>query len=140
MIPWPCTAGGPHAPVGFLGEETVLFDDFEGEIPLPVILRLTDGYPERVPFKGGYRWYHPKQVIFTSNMEWKSWWPSCTQEHRDAFARRITKVVHYEKPKVPDMFRDREASAEKRQRVSAAVSSADAEAQAAPDEIVLAEQ
>lgn len=77
---------------GYDGEKTILFEDFEGQIDYPTILRICDGHQLKCPIKGGFvskNWNH---VIFTSNKPPENWW---LVEDIDAFiVGRITKKIH----------------------------------------------
>lgn len=74
---------------GYMGEETVLIDDFEGEIGYTQMLRICDGYKLRCEIKGGFIWKAWKRVIITSNYKLDEWYPrECT-----ALWRRITREV-----------------------------------------------
>lgn len=72
---------------GYNGEETVLIDDYEGHIPYFEILKITDRYPYKVQCKGGFLHLTAKRIIFTSNMEVRSWYQG---EDCSALLRRIT--------------------------------------------------
>lgn len=72
------------------GEECVIFNDFEGQIPFDTWKQLVDRYPYRVPVKGGYRWLTAKYFIFTSQKNPEDWWGGLpTQPDRQARDRRI---------------------------------------------------
>lgn len=75
---------------GYENQETVLFDDFYGEVPLSYILQLLDGYFMRVPTKGGFTAKKWKRVILTSNVHPKRWY----RENWEALERRITEIIH----------------------------------------------
>lgn len=53
---------------GYLGEETIVFDDFRPtkEMSFQTILRMVDRYPMKVEVKGNYVNFRPKRIIFTS--------------------------------------------------------------------------
>jgi len=76
------------------GQETVIINDFYGEIPLSQMLNIIDRYPFQVQVKGSFRVFLAKRVIITSNSYWKDWYEEEFKkrpQHVDAFARRITK-------------------------------------------------
>lgn len=79
---------------GYTGQRVVLFDECSPSNIMPVthFLTLTDGYPLRVPIKGGFTCFNPEIIYFTSNIDWPSWWPTMIDEHRAACQRRITEV------------------------------------------------
>lgn len=74
--------------------DVVLFDDVEvGSIPpLSLWKRLTDRYPFQVPVKGGFIWWKPKVIVFTSNSHPYNWWPELTQFDKEAIDRRVTRI------------------------------------------------
>lgn len=73
---------------GYIGQETVLIDDFNGNIRYNLLLQLLDRYPMRVNTKGGYCQWRPKTVYITSNYDIDLWY----QLDVTALKRRITKV------------------------------------------------
>ena len=80
---------------GYAGQDTVLFDDFAGQIDFRTWLRICDGYRIQIPVKGGFTSFHPMRVVFTSNSHPRNWWPDDPTVHRDeaALMRRITRLV-----------------------------------------------
>ena len=54
---------------GYRGQETVLFDDFRGQIPFCSFLRLLDRYPCTVETKGGFMKWRAKKIIVTSALQ-----------------------------------------------------------------------
>lgn len=77
---------------GYSGQETILLDDYRGEIPLSYFLQLTDGYRFQLPVKGGHTWKMWKRVIITSNRHPNDWYRNITPESQAAIIRRITTV------------------------------------------------
>lgn len=73
---------------GYIGQETVLIDDFNGNIRYNLLLQLTDRYPMRVNTKGGYVQWAPKTIYITSNYEIDEWY----QQDCTALRRRIAMV------------------------------------------------
>lgn len=81
---------------------TVLVDDV-GPAKIPKVeefLEWTDRYPIEFNSKGGFLWWKPKNIVFTSNCNWEQWWPKLTDAHREAVARRIYRIdlVFKDKP------------------------------------------
>jgi hypothetical protein len=72
----------------------ILFDDVEaGAIPTTSqFKRLTDRYPIKVPFKGGFITWKPRVIVFTSNSHPKQWWPELSDFNLAAIERRITSI------------------------------------------------
>lgn len=76
--------------------DTVLVDDV-GPTKIPKIeefLEWTDRYPVEFNTKGGFAWWKPKNIVFTSNYCWTDWWPNMNSEHPSyhAIYRRIFRI------------------------------------------------
>lgn len=74
--------------------DVVVFDDVErGAIPsFSDFKRLTDRYALQVPVKGGFIWWKPKYIYFTSNTHPFEWWPELSDFDKGAIERRITSI------------------------------------------------
>ena len=76
---------------GYDGEECVLFDEFRPDnMSFEKLLEITDGYGVRFEVKGGFTYFNPKKIIFTSNVDPKYWY---TEHDKAPFYRRVT--VHH---------------------------------------------
>lgn len=53
---------------GYEQEETVVVDEYRGQFPIQLLLKLGDYTPLKVPYKGGYTQFSSKTVIFISNL------------------------------------------------------------------------
>lgn len=73
---------------GYDGHSVILFDDYYGDIPLPTMLRILDGYPLQLPVKGGFVCVTYTKVYFTSNIHPKHWYTT----YPDSFKRRLTHI------------------------------------------------
>lgn len=74
--------------------DTVLIDDV-GPSKIPKVeefLEWTDRYPLEFNAKGGFLWWKPKNIVFTSNYSYKQWWPKISDEHLAAVERRLFRV------------------------------------------------
>lgn len=81
---------------GYDGQENVIFDDFGGsEFKLTYLLKLLDRYPMRVPIKGGFVNWVPKNIWITSNYGPKEWYSGAKDEHQLALRRRLHQVVRF---------------------------------------------
>lgn len=81
---------------GYDGHENVIFDDFGGsEFKLTYLLKLLDRYPMRVPVKGGFVSWIPKNIYITSNYSPKEWFPGAKDEHVKALFRRFFKIMRF---------------------------------------------
>lgn len=78
------------------GQPTVLFDDVEiNDIPtIGWFKRITDRYPIEVPIKGGFTWWKPKRIYFTSNSHWTVWWKNLSEQDQAAIKRRLTSIKY----------------------------------------------
>lgn len=87
---------------GYTGEESALFDDYaiDNKLTWSLLLHVTDGYAIRVPVKGGFVIWCPKNVIFTSNTHWNTWYPEIVDQ--SPFKRRISEEVEHTKEWLPD--------------------------------------
>lgn len=80
---------------GYQGQESVLFDDFDGiksGIPFRKLLQITDRYPLSVPYKGGFANWRPRVIVFTTNVEPDQWYPG---EDFAPLSRRIDEIVRF---------------------------------------------
>lgn len=73
---------------GYMGHETVIFDEFYGWVPFDLLLRVCDRYPLLVETKGGQVQFVAKTVIITSNSLPNNWYRSA---YFPSFIRRVTK-------------------------------------------------
>lgn len=83
---------------GYEGQELAVLDEYQGQYKLNLLLRLTDGFTVRVPYKGGFIWWCPKRVAITSTKEPSVWYNY--KGRLDEFAallRRITCVCNCRK-------------------------------------------
>lgn len=84
---------------GYFNQKYALFDDVDAlpEIGITRLLRLIDRYPMQVPTKGGFTNFKPDRIYFTSNIPWEQWkgWEDVSDEHKEAFKRRLTQVKHF---------------------------------------------
>ncbi len=72
---------------GYDQEKTILLDDFYGWIKYHTLLQLLDGYPIKLPIKGGFTYKKWNTVIITSNKKPKEWY---NRDEWEALKRRIT--------------------------------------------------
>lgn len=76
---------------GYHGQKVALFDDFYGDIPLGLFLKVLDRYPVQVPVKGGFVNWTPEWIFITSNSYVFSWYDKMSDFQSGALIRRITK-------------------------------------------------
>lgn len=91
---------------GYQGQETVLFDEFDGQLPITSILKWCDRYPLRINTKGGSQPLRAKRFIFASNIDMGIWWLDAKEEQRAAWNRRITEfgITHEADDIEQDLF------------------------------------
>lgn len=71
--------------------EVVLFEDFDGNMPLKQFNRMIDRYPEEVETKGGFVWWMPNTIYITTNTLPSHWYPDDgRQDTKAQIWRRIT--------------------------------------------------
>lgn len=74
---------------GYSSQETILLDDFYGDIPYSQLLKVLDRYPYSVPIKGGFAGARWSTVYITSNKPPKRWYHHGLTP---ALKRRLTTV------------------------------------------------
>lgn len=79
---------------GYYDQESILFDEFYGDIRVKDMLNWLDGYPIQLPIKGGFTYGRWIKVYITSNNPLESLYPTVPLDVREAFIRRITTVVN----------------------------------------------
>lgn len=85
---------------GYRGQETLIIDEFEGQIPFRILLSILDIYPLTAQVKGLTCEAHWKRVIITSNLDWLDWYPEIQRKDITPLQRRI----HYIGFKAPFNF------------------------------------
>lgn len=78
---------------GYEGQENVIIDEYDGDIPITTFLQILDKYPISVPIKGGFRTWKAKRIWITSNLEWKRWYPTADEKHIEALERRLHSIT-----------------------------------------------
>jgi hypothetical protein len=63
------------------GKTCILIDEFRGNCPMDVLLRVLDYGDMKLPYKGGFINLAATTFIITSNLEPREWWPKMRQEH-----------------------------------------------------------
>lgn len=81
---------------GYDGQDSILFDDFYGQIKLCEMLRYLDGHPLQLPVKGGFTYAKYTKVWITSNVHWMDIYKGekIPDDARLAFERRITETIN----------------------------------------------
>lgn len=93
---------------GYSGQELVILDDYRGEYPIQLLLKLIDRYPMQVPVKGGFVKWLPKKVYITSNVNPLDWYPNADSRSRAALKRRFTTINKVDIPLYSDIILEEE--------------------------------
>lgn len=80
---------------GYVGQRTVLIDDYTGLAPGSLLLQLLDIYPIDVPVKGSFVAWNPATIFLTSNMDFPF---SHSDLDPDALRRRFSGVYRFRGP------------------------------------------
>lgn len=82
---------------GYTGQDTVIFDDFRGELPYAMMLRIADKWPNNVPMRGKQPFpFTSKKIIVTSFGEPSEVYHNLAErDSLEQIYRRFT-VVHRE--------------------------------------------
>lgn len=83
---------------GYRSQETIIMDEFRGVIAISHFLRWTDCYPCPAEKKGTQTYLNTKKWIITSNLHPKDWYPELDDLSKQAYLRRITKIIHKTEP------------------------------------------
>lgn len=71
------------------GEDDVIYDEFYGQLPYSMLLRLLDSTPLRLPTKGGSVNFVARRLIITSNKEPWHWYSKEAVPDLQALKRRL---------------------------------------------------
>lgn len=83
---------------GYDGQDILVIDEFNSDMPLTTLLKLCDSYPYRVQTKGGDCKTYFKQVYIVSNINPDTWYPMEDRERYNALMARITQTIHFSNP------------------------------------------
>ncbi len=73
----------------YSGEDTVIWDEFYGWVPLSILLRVLDWYPLTSETKGGSVQQLAHRHIFTSNVHPRDWYKNVPRVRVKALERRV---------------------------------------------------
>lgn len=82
---------------GYEGEHTILIDEYDNDVKITKMLNILDGYMLRLPIKGGFTYANWRKVYITTNLSPDQLHSKAKPRHRDAFFRRITKIIDMNK-------------------------------------------
>lgn len=77
---------------GYEGQDSITIDEYANDVKITQMLSLLDGYPLRLPIKGGFTYAAWTKVFITTNLQVVH--QGAKEEHRRAFDRRITKKIY----------------------------------------------
>lgn len=79
---------------GYCGQRVVLFDDYYGDVPFGLFLKVLDRYRVNVPVKGGFVSWQPERIFVTSNKHCTSWYDNQSDEMMAAILRRFDREYY----------------------------------------------
>ena len=82
---------------GYSGQETVILDEFRGNISIEHMLKWLDKYPCYVEEKGGQLPLRATRFYIASNLDPRQWWVGLDKPTIEAFLRRVH-VTHFPTP------------------------------------------
>lgn len=77
---------------GYCGQKVCIFDDFYGDVPLGLFLKVLDRYKCMVPVKGSFVNWNPVRIYITSNRPPLSWYSDLQDFQKFALLRRFDKI------------------------------------------------
>lgn len=84
---------------GYMGQRTLLLEEFEGQLAETTLMELLDGYKFNVPTKGSFVWKRWHNVILTSNLHPRFWYGGSLSPRLN---RRIKQIKNLTTPfKIP---------------------------------------
>lgn len=79
---------------GYCGEKNVIFEEYRGQLPLGMLLMLTDRYDCKVQYKGGMIEFAATNIIFTSPKHPRNWYHQLDDEDTwKQLCRRLVTVT-----------------------------------------------
>lgn len=76
---------------GYDGEDILLIDEYANDVKITKLLGILDGYPLRLPVKGGFTYANWTTVYITTNLEILH--NNASELHISALKRRITTII-----------------------------------------------
>lgn len=82
---------------GYQAQKTILIDEFTGQYPLSDMLQIMDQYPTQVERKGSHTLLACDLLLLTTNIAPSTYYEGWKNrfEQQLAFARRISKIMHF---------------------------------------------
>lgn len=76
------------------GEDECIFEEFRGQLPFGMLLRLLDRYDCRVEVKGSFVQFRATKIVITSPTHPTEWYRDIGSDKIEQLLRRITKIEH----------------------------------------------
>lgn len=80
---------------GYDGENVLIIDEYDNNIPITKLLNLLDGYQLRLPIKGSFTYANWTKVIITTNLDKDEFHRNAKANHKAALLRRISKWITF---------------------------------------------
>lgn len=77
---------------GYRGQQVILFDDFRGQIPFNVMLRILDRYPYAGQVKGGYCNINSPVIVITSSLRPNKVYMSDKLQKEDSLKQLLRRI------------------------------------------------
>lgn len=77
------------------GDEVICIDEYNNDMKITDMLAILDGYKLRLNIKGSHTYAAWKKVYITTNLKINEVHENAKNAHREAFFRRIKKIVNY---------------------------------------------
>lgn len=87
-----CSSGDLKWFDGYLGQNSVIFDDLPRDTDFIWLLRLTDRYGLRVPIKGGFVNWEPKKIFITSVLSPENLFSRMNQSEDDGISQLLRRI------------------------------------------------
>ncbi|AXH74306.1 MAG: putative viral replication protein [Circoviridae sp.] len=78
---------------GYDGEDECIFEEFRGQLPFGMILRILDRYDCRVEVKGGCTQFRATKIVITSPVKPEEWYANMGNDKIDQLLRRINSIT-----------------------------------------------
>jgi len=80
---------------GYRGQNVVLMDEFESNVPLTMLLSILHHFPYQVDVHGCKVWLKARIIVLTSNKPLEDQYPNCIPEHKIALRRRFHEITYF---------------------------------------------
>lgn len=78
---------------GYMGHNSVIFEEFRGQLPFGMLLSLLDRYECPVQYKGGCTEFNARDIVITSPCHPRHWYEKCGHEKTlEQLMRRLVTV------------------------------------------------